>query len=102
MKKVNLLLAAVVAASVAAPSFAANVETSGDFRMNANQAKGGQMTKWQVNNLGRLGNEADDYGEFIARAEIAKVNDTTWTFQGQWQLFGDSDQNVNDKTFQNK
>ncbi len=101
MKKVNLLLAAVVAASVAAPSFAATVDTSGYFRMNANQAKGGQMTKWQVNNLGRLGNEADDYGEFIARAEIAKVNDTTWTFQGQWQLFGDSDQNMNDKSFQN-
>ena len=101
MKKVNLLLAAVVAASVAAPSFAANVETHGYFRMTANQGKGGQMTKWQVNNVGRLGNEADDYGEFIARAEIAKVNDTTWTFQGQWQLFGDSDQNVNDKTFQN-
>ena len=101
MKKVNLLLAAVVAASVAAPSFAANVETHGYFRMTANQGKGGQMTKWQVNNVGRLGNEADDYGEFIARAEIAKVNDTTWTFQGQWQLFGDSDQNVNDKSFQN-
>ena len=101
MKKVNLLLAAVVAASVAAPSFAANVETHGYFRMTANQGKGGQMTKWQVNNVGRLGNEADDYGEFIARAEIAKVNDTTWTFQGQWQLFGDSDQNVNDKSFIN-
>ena len=101
MKKVNLLLAAVVAASVAAPSFAANVETHGYFRMTANQGKGGQMTKWQENNVGRLGNEADDYGEFIARAEIAKVNDTTWTFQGQWQLFGDSDQNVNDKSFQN-
>ena len=101
MKKVNLLLAAVVAASVAAPSFAANIETSGYFRMTANQGKGGQMTKWQVNNVGRLGNEADDYGEFIARAEIAKVNDTTWTFQGQWQLFGDSDQNVNDKSFLN-
>ena len=101
MKKVNLLLAAVVAASVAAPSFAATVDTSGYFRMNANQAKGGKMTKWQVNNVGRLGNEADDYGEFIARAEIAKVNDTTWTFQGQWQLFGDSDQNMNDKSFQN-
>ena len=101
MKKVNLLLAAVVAASVAAPSFAANVETHGYFRMTANQGKGGQMTKWQVNNVGRLGNEADDYGEFIARAEIAKVNDTTWTFQGQWQLFGDSDQNVNDKSFLN-
>ena len=101
MKKVNLLLAAVVAASVAAPSFAANVETHGYFRMTANQGKGGQMTKWQVNNVGRLGNEADDYGEFIARAEIAKVNDTTWSFQGQWQLFGDSDQNVNDKSFLN-
>ena len=101
MKKVNLLLAAVVAASVAAPSFAANVETHGYFRMTANQGKGGQMTKWQENNVGRLGNEADDYGEFVARAEIAKVNDTTWTFQGQWQLFGDSDQNVNDKSFQN-
>ena len=101
MKKVNLLLAAVVAASVAAPSFAANVETHGYFRMTANQGKGGQMTKWQENNVGRLGNEADDYGEFIARAEIAKVNDTTWTFQGQWQLFGDSDQNVNDKSFLN-
>ena len=101
MKKSKLLLTGFVAAFVAAPSFAANVETHGYFRMTANQGKGGQMTKWQENNVGRLGNEADDYGEFIARAEIAKVNDTTWTFQGQWQLFGDSDQNVNDKTFQN-
>ncbi len=101
MKKVNLLLAAVVAASVAAPSFAANVETSGYFRMNANQAKGGKMTKFQPNRVGRLGNENDDYGEFVARAEFAKVNDTTWSFQGQWKLFGDSDQAMSDNSFQN-
>ena len=39
MKKVNLLLAAVVAASVAAPSFAANVETHGYFRMTATKVR---------------------------------------------------------------
>ena len=61
MKKVNLLLAAVVAASVAAPSFAApTIDTYGYFRVNASSAKGGKMTKWEVNNVGRLGKENDN------------------------------------------
>ena len=92
MKKVNLLLAAVVAASVAAPSFAANIDTYGYFRMAAASAKGGKMNKWKEHYVGRLGNENDNYGEFGARVQFAKVDDTTWTFQGTWSLFGESDQ----------
>ena len=89
MKKVNLLLAAVVAASMSAPAFAdfQEIETHGYFRATANQGKGGKMTKWNVNKVGRLGNEADTYGEFSAKAAFAKVNDTVWSFTGQWVLF---------------
>ena len=102
MKKVNLLLAAVVAASVAAPSFAATVDTYGYFRMNANQAKGGKMTKYQVSNVGRLGNENDNYGEFGARVQFAKVDDTSWNFQGTWALLGDDSQGQTEKSIENK
>ena len=103
MKKVNLLLAAVVAASVAAPSFAATpIDTYGYFRVNASQAKGGKMTKWNVSKVGRLGNENDNYGEFGARVQFAKVDDTTWTFQGTWSLLSESEQGLTPEELYNK
>ena len=103
MKKVNLLLAAVVAASVAAPSFAApTIDTFGYFRVNASSAKGGKMTKWEVNNVGRLGNENDNYGEFGFRVPFATVNDTTWTFQGTWSLLSESEQGLTPEELYNK
>ena len=103
MKKVNLLLAAVVAASVAAPSFAApTIDTYGYFRVNASSAKGGKMTKWEVNNVGRLGNENDNYGEFGFRVPFATVNDTTWTFQGTLSLLSESEQGLTPEELYNK
>ena len=103
MKKVNQLLAAVVAASVAAPSFAApTIDTYGYFRVIASSAKGGKMTKWEVNNVGRLGNENDNYGEFGFRVPFATVNDTTWTFQGTWSLLSESEQGLTPEELYNK
>ena len=82
MKKVNLLLAAVVAASVSAPALAdytPNAYFNGYMRAAAAFDKDGKFNSLQTNKLGRLGNESTLYGEIGIGADVAKVDDTVWT-----------------------
>ena len=108
MKKVNLLLAAVVAASVSAPAVAdytPNAYFNGYMRAAAAFDKDGKFNALQTNKLGRLGNESTLYGEFGLGADIAKVDDTVWTVNSMlavsssspnsWVGLGDGDKNGN-------
>ena len=90
MKKVNLLLAAVVAASMSSQAFAVtpNVQMSGYMRAGVGYDKNGTLNEKHSNNaentttgkVGRLGNENGLYGELKLSADVAKVEDTLWTF----------------------
>ena len=84
MKKVNLLLAAVVAASVSAPAFAdytPNAYFNGYMRAGVGVDKNGKFNgnDGLAHKVGRLGNESNLYGEIGLGADVAKVDDTVWT-----------------------
>ena len=91
MKKVNLLAAAIVAASLIAPAAnAANVNFGGYLRSGVMHGNGGQMTKFNVNKVGRLGNENDTYGEVALSSDIATVDDTVWTVNSRLTIASNS------------
>ncbi|MEE0891231.1 MAG: carbohydrate porin [Succinivibrio sp.] len=97
MKKVNLLLAAVVAASVSAPAFAdytpnatffGYMRSAVAFDKNGHN-NGGDGTK----KVGRLGNESSNYAEIGIGSDVAKIGDTVWTVNSMLRF---STENQND------
>src|SRR5574344_86523 len=84
MKKFNLLAAAVVAASMAAPAFAdytPNAYFNGYMRAGVGFDKNGHTNGNDevAHKVGRLGSETRLYGEIGIGADVAKVDDTVWT-----------------------
>ena len=78
MKKVNLLLAAVVAASMNMPAQAGDVFFNGYLRSGVS-AKNITTDDGQVAKLGRAGYENNTYGEISLGSNLAQVDDTVWT-----------------------
>ena len=78
MKKVNLLLAAVVAASMNMPAQAGDVFFNGFLRSGVS-AKNITTDDGNVAKLGRAGYENNTYGEISLGSNVAKVDDTVWT-----------------------
>ena len=95
MKKVNLLAAAVLAAAFAMPAqadFTPNVNFSGYMRsgvMHGNSAFG---SKTEVQRLGRLGNENDTFMECGLGADVAKIDDVTYSVFGMITHGGDGNE----------
>ncbi len=97
MKKVNLLLAAVVAASVSAPALAdytPNAYFNGYMRAGVGFDKNGHTNGNDnvAHQVGRLGSESRLYGEIGIGADVAKVDDTVWTVNSMLAV---STQNIN-------
>ena len=95
MKKVNLLAAAVLAAAFAMPAqadFTPNANFNGYMRsgvMHGNSAFG---SKTDTVKLGRLGNENDTFMEFGLGADVAKVDDVTYSVYGMIANGGDGNE----------
>ena len=95
MKKVNLLAAAVLAAAFAMPAqadFTPNANFNGYMRsgvMHGNSAFG---SKTDTIKLGRLGNENDTFMEFGLGADVAKVDDVTYSVYGMIAHGGDGNE----------
>ena len=95
MKKVNLLAAAVLAAAFAMPAqadFTSNANFNGYMRsgvMHGNSAFG---SKTDTVKLGRLGNENDTFMEFGLGADVAKVDDVTYSVYGMITHGGDGNE----------
>ena len=95
MKKVNLLAAAVLAAAFAMPAqadFTPNANFNGYMRsgvMHGNSAFG---SKTDTVKLGRLGNENDTFMEFGLGADVAKVDDVTYSVYGMIAHGGDGNE----------
>ena len=104
MKKINLLAAAVLAAGALSSSafadYTPNAYFGGYFRSGVMHSQSGRSAAWNKNQVGRLGNENDTYGEIVLGADVAKVDNTVWTVNTRmavsnnhnvdWQLAGDS------------
>ena len=95
MKKVNLLAAAVLAAAFAMPAqadFTPNANFNGYMRsgvMHGNSAFG---SKTDTVKLGRLGNENDTFMEFGLGADVAKIDDVTYSVYGMIAHGGDGNE----------
>ncbi len=83
MKKISLIAAAMFAAVTSMPAayadYTPNIYFNGYLRSGVFHGKGGQMAKFNVNKVGRLGNENDTYGELAFGSDVIKVDDTVWT-----------------------
>ena len=98
MKKVNLLAAAVVAASFMTPAANAALNADTAFKGDASYFRAAVFSKHfdsNQNDVGRLGNENDTYIELSPGVTLAEVDNTQWDFrtsfvmqsrkQGAWQ-----------------
>ena len=95
MKKVNLLAAAVLAAAFAMPAqadFTPNVNFSGYMRSGVMHGDSAFGSKTEVQRLGRLGNENDTFMEFGLGADVAKVDDVTYSVFGMITHGGDGNE----------
>ncbi len=83
MKKISLIAAAMFAAVTSMPAanaaYTPNVQLSGYLRTGVFHGKGGQMSKFNVNKVGRLGNENDSYGEIGLASDIIQTDDSVWS-----------------------
>ena len=88
MKKVNLLAAAVLAAAFAMPAqadYTPNAYFGGYIRSGVSNHHT-MKDDPHVQRFGRLGYENDTYGEVILGTDIAKVDDTVWSFQTRFTM----------------
>ena len=88
MKKVNLLAAAVLAAAFAMPAqadYTPNAYFGGYIRSGVSNHHT-MKDDPQVQRFGRLGYENDTYGEVVLGTDIAKVDDTVWSFQTRFTM----------------
>lgn len=77
LRTVSLALAITLTSS---PLLAASVpiDFHGYLRSGVGVSQDGGMQEWQKNKLGRLGNEADTYGELELGSEVYKKNDVSF------------------------
>ena len=98
MKKVNLLAAAVVAATFMAPAANATLNADTALKGDVSYFRAAVFSKHfdsNPNDVGRLGNENDTYIELAPGVTLAEIDNTVWDFrtsfamqsrkQGSWQ-----------------
>ena len=105
MNKLNTLAVTVMAAFMAAPAaFADDSAPTFDFHgyMRAGVghfSRGGSQASFEEDKVGRLGNEADTYGEFEFDSRVFKKGDTEFFFQSMiaGKSMGDNDYEATDR-----
>ena len=82
-----------LAAALASPSlFAASsvpIDFHGYLRSGVGVSRDGGMEEWQKNKIGRLGNEADTYGELELGSEVYKKNDVSFYLDSMVSMVSD-------------
>ncbi|WP_202108135.1 carbohydrate porin [Succinivibrio dextrinosolvens] len=83
MKKISLIAAAMFAAVTSMPAayadYTPNVNFSGYMRSGVHHGSSAFTSKRYVNQIGRLGNENDTFGEIGLGSDVVKVEDTTFS-----------------------
>ena len=78
---------------MSAQAMAAPAEFNGYMRSGLMQGTSPFGHKTYVQQLGRLGNENDTFGEMQITGDIAKVDDTVWSVSTMFALGGDNENN---------
>ncbi len=95
MKKLSVLAASVVAAMLAAPAAYAddadgrmrnNVDFHGYMRAGVGMSRDSAEIGWQINRVGRLGNESDTYGEMELGSTLFKKGDVSFYLDCLWAM----------------
>jgi hypothetical protein len=90
------------AAALASPSLLAASSVPIDFhgylRSGVGVSRDGGMEEWQKNKIGRLGNEADTYGELELGSEVYKKDDVSFYLDSMVSMVSDGS-NDNETTF---
>ena len=60
--------------------------------------EGGSNSKWEVNKVGRLGNEDDLYGEFGLKKEVYAEDDVSFVVDSMLKYWEGQDQNSKDRS----
>ena len=81
---------------------AAPAEFNGYMRSGVMHGKSTYGHKTYVQQLGRLGNENDTFGEMQITGDIAKVDDTVWSVSTMFALGGDGKENNWDGNIANR
>ncbi|MBD8164561.1 maltoporin [Erwinia persicina] len=83
--------AVALAATLTSPAFAAidNIDFHGYLRGGVGVSRDGGMEEWQKNKIGRLGNEADTYGEIELGSEVYKKDDVSFYVDSMVSMFSD-------------
>ena len=93
--------AVALAAALTSPAvFAAidNLDFHGYLRGGVGVSRDGGIEEWQKNKIGRLGNEADTYGEIELGSEVYKKDDVSFYVDSMVSMFSDGS-NDNETTF---
>ncbi len=78
---------------MSAQTFAAPAEFNGYMRSGVMHGKSTYGHKAYVQQLGRLGNENDTFGEMQITGDIAKVDDTVWSVSTMFTVSGEGKEN---------
>ncbi|HBT13987.1 MAG TPA: maltoporin, partial [Erwinia persicina] len=83
--------AVALAATLTSPAFAAidNIDFHGYLRGGVGVSRDGGIEEWQKNKIGRLGNEADTYGEIELGSEVYKKDDVSFYVDSMVSMFSD-------------
>lgn len=102
MKTTLRTLSIALAGALASPSLLAASSVPIDFhgylRSGVGVSGDGGMQEWQKNKIGRLGNEADTYGELELGSEVYKKNDVSFYIDSMVSMVSDGS-NDNETTF---
>ena len=104
MRKLNVLAVSVMAALMAAPAMADDNGPTVDFHgyMRAGVghfSHGGSQTRWKSDQVGRLGNEEDTYGELELGSRVFKKDDVEFYVDSMVAVksMGDNDYEATDR-----
>ncbi|MBQ9274682.1 MAG: carbohydrate porin [Succinivibrio sp.] len=94
MKKINTLAAAVLAAVMASPAAFAddwqpNVDFHGYFRAGVGASRDGGQVSYNLADVGRLGNEKDNYAEIELGSTVWKQGDISFYVDTMFAMFND-------------
>lgn len=105
MKKLTVIAASVLAASIAAPvanaaTFTPTAEFNGYARSSVGSSRDGAQIEHKKNYLGRLGNEADSWADLGLSVNAFKYNDLSFKVESMVSIWSDGaarGENFNDK-----
>ena len=89
LRTLSIALATALTSSSLLAATSVPIDFHGYLRSGVGVSSDGGMQEWQKNKLGRLGNEADTYGELELGSEVYKKNDVSFYLDSMVSMVSD-------------